>query len=74
MKIISDSKCILDSSQDGQIGLAIWIIEYLGAKRKVITTNADVKNYDFYKEKNVYIYKKYSLKSWLDFIINDIRG
>lgn len=74
MKIISDSKCILDSLEDGQIGLAIWIIEYLGAKRKVIATNEDVKNYDFYKEKNVYIYKKYSLKLCLDFIINDIRG
>lgn len=54
--ILDNSRCILDSSQDGQIGLTIRVFEALGAKKKLITTNADVVNYDFYKEENIYVY------------------
>lgn len=50
------SKCILDSPQAGQTGLTIRTLEALGAKRKLITANADVVNYDFYREENIYVY------------------
>lgn len=55
-ELISDSRCILDSAQDGQRGLTIRVLESLGARRKLITTNADVVNYDFYREENIYVY------------------
>lgn len=55
-KLLTESKCVLDSAQDGQIGLTIRVLETLGAKRKIITTNQDVVNYDFYREENVYVY------------------
>lgn len=55
-KIYKISATVLDSPQDGQKGLTIRIIEALGAKKKIITTNKDVKNYDFYSENNIYIY------------------
>ncbi len=55
-KLISCSRCILDSAQDNQNGLTIRVIETLGAKRKLITTNKDIANYDFYREENIYIY------------------
>jgi hypothetical protein len=54
--VIVNSKCILDSPQDGQTGLTIRILEALGAKRKLITNNTDVVNYDFYKKENIYVY------------------
>lgn len=54
--IFKESRCVLDSAQAGQTGLTIRVIEALGAKKKLITTNADVKNYDFYREENIYIY------------------
>ena len=57
VKIIKKSRCILDSPQDGQEGLTIRTIECLGAKKKLITTNSDIKNYDFYKEENIYVYE-----------------
>lgn len=50
------SRCVMDSSQEGQIGLTIRAIEALGAKKKLITTNPDIKNYDFYKPENIYVY------------------
>ena len=56
MKIIEESKCILDAPQAGQTGLTIRTIECLGAKRKLITTNADVKRYDFYDPQNVLVF------------------
>lgn len=54
--IILQSNCILDSPQANQKGLTIRAIEALGARKKLITTNSDIKNYDFYKEENIYIY------------------
>lgn len=55
--IYEASKCVLDSAQDGQVGLTIRVIEALGAKKKIITTNEDIINYDFYCPENIYIYK-----------------
>lgn len=56
--IYQNSRCVLDSAQDGQIGLTIRVIESLGAKKKLITTNEDIVNYDFYRPENIYIYNK----------------
>lgn len=93
-KLLLESKCVLDSAQDGQSGLTIRVLETLGAKRKIITTNPDIVNYDFYRKENVYVYngtfdfsdiffysayveiddsvyKKYSLKSWLNTLLKN---
>ena len=50
------SRCVLDSAQAGQLGLTIRVLEALGAKKKLITTNEDIINYDFYRPENIYIY------------------
>lgn len=55
-RIFEESMCVLDTAQEGQNGLTIRIFEALGAKKKVITTNQDIKNYDFYKPENIYVY------------------
>lgn len=54
--IFINSRCILDCPQDNQIGLTIRVIETLGAKKKLITTNSDIVNYDFYRPENIYVY------------------
>ncbi len=56
MNIFEKSKCILDAPQAGQKGLTIRTMECLGAKRKLITTNADIRHYDFYNESNILIF------------------
>lgn len=56
-KVYESSRCVLDSAQAGQIGLTIRVLESIGAKKKLITTNEDVVNYDFYKAENIYVYK-----------------
>ena len=50
------SRCVLDSAQAGQIGLTIRVLEALGAKKKLITTNKDIVNYDFFCPDNIYVY------------------
>ena len=57
IRIIKESRCILDAPQDNQTGLTIRTIECLGAKRKMITTNTDVKKYDFYNEANILVFE-----------------
>ena len=54
--IYENTRCVFDSPQSGQNGLTIRVLEALGAKKKVITTNADIKNYDFYCPENIYVY------------------
>ncbi len=55
-RLYQKSDCILDAPQAGQTGLTMRTLECLGAKKKLITTNSDVKNYDFYREENIYIF------------------
>jgi hypothetical protein len=54
--VYEGSRCVLDSAQDGQLGLTIRVLEALGAKKKLITTNEDIVNYDFYRPENIYVY------------------
>lgn len=51
--LVHMSKVILDINHPKQIGLTMRTLEVLGAQRKLITTNKDVVNYDFYDKKNI---------------------
>ncbi len=54
-QIYNDSKCIIDIENINQHGLTMRNIEILGLKRKLITTNKDIVNYDFFNENNIFI-------------------
>lgn len=56
-KIMAVTECVLDAPQAGQTGLTIRTIECLGAKKKLITTNTDIVNYDFYRPENILVFK-----------------
>lgn len=55
ISIYRDSKAILDINHPGQNGLTMRTFEALGAGRKLITTNANIKNYPFYNSDNICI-------------------
>jgi hypothetical protein len=95
LAILRKSNTVFDIQHNQQSGLTIRTIETLGAKRKMITTNTNIKKYDFYNENNILvmneykfsdiekfinheyepisdeIYRKYSLHSWVETIINE---
>lgn len=88
------SRIQIDVQHPKQTGLTMRTMETLGAKKKLITTNWDIKNYDFYCPENIlvvdrtnpvisesfiksewkdipeYIYKRYSISSWLQTIFS----
>lgn len=54
-RIYSDSKCVIDVENVAQHGLTMRSIEMLGLRRKFITTNKDIVNYDFYNPNNILV-------------------
>ncbi|SNR49479.1 hypothetical protein [Flavobacterium sp. ov086] len=52
---ILNSKVVLDIAHPFQTGLTMRTIELVGAQRKIITTNQDIKAYDFYNPNNIFI-------------------
>ncbi|WP_314318829.1 capsular biosynthesis protein CpsH [Paucilactobacillus nenjiangensis] len=52
-KIESESEIILDVEHPKQTGLTMRTIEMLGMQKKLITTNVEVKKYDFYNPNNI---------------------
>lgn len=55
LHIVSTHRASLDIQHPVQTGLTLRPIEMLGARRKLITTNKNIKNYDFYDENNILI-------------------
>lgn len=53
--VYSRSIAVIDSPQSGQYGLTMRTLEVVGARRKLITTNADVIKYNFYDPNNVFV-------------------
>ncbi len=90
-----DTKVILDLAHRHQKGLSFRPFEAMGLRKKLITNNPDIVNYDFYNPNNILvidmdtinipkgffetpyedlpedIYKKYSIESWVDHIIEE---
>jgi len=54
------SKVVLDIAHPDQSGLTMRTIEMIGAEKKLITTNRDVVNYDFYRPENIIILDRYN--------------
>ncbi|MBC8645143.1 hypothetical protein H9W95_17330 [Flavobacterium lindanitolerans] len=54
-KFIEKSNALLDIKRDGQFGLTFRIFESMGLEKKLITTNLDIVNYDFYNPNNILV-------------------
>ncbi len=50
---IAESRIVIDIHHPNQLGLTMRVLEMLGAQKKIITTNASVKEYDFYLPDNI---------------------
>ena len=52
---IQESKCILEICKTDQIGLSLRALEALFFKKKLITNNQEISQYDFYNKNNIFI-------------------
>jgi hypothetical protein len=69
--LIAQSKTLLDINRNGQSGLTFRVLESLGLNKKLITTNKDIINYDFYNPKNILVIDEENPIIPLDFFSND---
>lgn len=49
------SRAIIDMEHPNQTGLTMRTFEAIGARKKLITTNSNIKNYDFYNPNNIHV-------------------
>lgn len=73
INIYSKTKAILDINHPGQNGLTMRTFEALGAGRKLVTTNDDIKCYPFYNPKNIFIIDRKDPKMDLDFFKDEFQ-
>ncbi len=67
-KIIDDTRIVLDIQHPKQSGLTIRTIEMLGMNKKLITTNQNIKEYDFYNPENILIIDRENIVISSDFL------
>ena len=67
-KLILKSKIIVEIQRNDQIGLSFRIFEALGYRKKLITTNTDVVNYDFYNPQNILVIDENNIEIPEDFV------
>jgi len=67
-KIVGASKCVLDLPHPDQNGLTIRSIEAVGMRRKLVTTNSDIVNYDFFDRRNILAAEKLDFAEIASFI------
>lgn len=65
------SNVILDISHPGQSGLTMRTFEAIGAGKKLITTNADIRRYPFYNSKNIFVFDRKEIHLEEDFFFNE---
>jgi len=57
IRIMSDSRVLLDIAQLKQDGLSFRIFEAMKLGKKIITTNRSVTTYDFYDPRNIFVWE-----------------
>ena len=55
LKLINESRAVIDIEHPDQKGLTMRTIEMLGARKKFITTNSNIREYDFFNEANILV-------------------
>lgn len=68
VNIVSESRVIIDIQHPLQNGLTMRTLEILGAKRKLLTTNEDIENYDFFHKNNIALFDRDKVNINIDFI------
>ncbi len=53
--VYSKTRCVLDVEHNNQRGLTMRTIEMIGMGKKIITTNSEIKKYDFYNPNNIFV-------------------
>ena len=72
--VFDNSKVVLDINHPSQFGLTMRTIECLGAAKKLITTNKNIKDYDFYNPNNILIIDRENINIDMSFFEKEYEG
>lgn len=67
LEMTKKSRVILDLPHENQRGLTLRVFEALATETKIITTNDDILNYDFYHPENILVIEKNTPRISVDF-------
>ncbi|QHI38966.1 hypothetical protein IMCC3317_43660 [Kordia antarctica] len=67
-ELIQKAKIIVEIQRTEQVGLSFRIFEALGHRKKLITTNKDIVNYDFYHSQNILVVDENNIEIPEDFV------
>jgi hypothetical protein len=62
LELYKDSDVILDINHPGQRGLTMRTLESIGAGKKMITTNSEIKKYSFYNPNNILVIERENIQ------------
>ncbi len=71
--VSENSRCIIDINHPKQTGLTMRILEMVGLKRKIITTNENIVKYDFYDPADQIVLSRSNFSLSKDDIFHDYR-
>lgn len=60
VEVFNESKCIIDINRPDQQGLTMRSIETFGSRRKLVTTNSDIQEYDIYNDNNMLVLDRHA--------------
>ncbi len=67
-QMIQKAKIIVEIQRTEQVGLSFRIFEALGHRKKLITTNKDIVNYDFYHPQNILVVDENNIEIPANFV------
>lgn len=67
-ELIQKAKIIVEIQRTEQVGLSFRIFEALGHRKKLITTNKDIVNYDFYHPQNILVVDENAIEIPKEFV------
>jgi len=67
IRIMNDSRVLLDIAQPKQEGLSFRVFEAMKLEKKIITTNRSVTRYDFYDPRNIFVWENETTMPPTDF-------
>lgn len=69
-KLVKNSKVVIDCPRSKQNGLTMRTFETLAFKRKLITTNKNIIDYDFYCSDNIFVVDEFTKDIPLEFFLS----
>lgn len=73
VRLIMQSKCIIDIPKEEQNGITWRVLEALFYSKKLITTDTNVRNYDFYNRNNIFIWGEDDVEGIVDFVNSEYK-